>query len=170
MSCTVSHIFLYIYFPLLAQDSVTYIYTLKKDIKNEDVLQFFYNLTSNEAWQRKLLGDKQLIQDLLALPESEDVWDLFVNLAYNEGMCVGVCACCGQRRVCACASYLFASYSLYQIDAKELLPRAVLTKANNSSYVRCTDLSALLCNDEDLNTLKLVSLLLSSFFFSLINL
>ena len=34
VSCTVSHIFLYIYFPLLDQDSVTYIYTLKKDIKN----------------------------------------------------------------------------------------------------------------------------------------
>eukprot|EP00026_Physarum_polycephalum_P005203 Phypoly_transcript_05233.p1 GENE.Phypoly_transcript_05233~~Phypoly_transcript_05233.p1 ORF type:complete len:642 (+),score=115.18 Phypoly_transcript_05233:54-1979(+) len=98
--------------------------TLKKEIKRDDALQFFYNVTSNDAWQLKLLADQQLIRDLLALPENDDVWDLFFNLARNK-------------------------------DAKDLLPKDVIIKANKSPYVRCTDLCALLCNDNDLHTLKI---------------
>jgi hypothetical protein len=63
------------------------IYTLKREFKREEVLQFFYNITNDDAWQRKLIDDKQFIQDLLAVPDNEDIWDVFVNLAGNKGAC-----------------------------------------------------------------------------------
>ena len=49
------------------------------------------------------------------------------------------------------------------IDAKTLLPHDLIVKASKSPSLRCVDLCALLCTDDDLSIFKLVYPFSSSF-------
>jgi hypothetical protein len=97
--------------------------TLVAEIRNPNVPKLLCNLASDDSWKKKLLEDEDLIIQLLALPPNEGVWDLFARMALHE-------------------------------EAKALFLREYLVKkASKSSYVRCADICALLCNDDD-NAMK----------------
>eukprot|EP00026_Physarum_polycephalum_P005612 Phypoly_transcript_05647.p1 GENE.Phypoly_transcript_05647~~Phypoly_transcript_05647.p1 ORF type:complete len:615 (-),score=88.60 Phypoly_transcript_05647:6-1850(-) len=96
----------------------------KEHINEYGALLYLYNVALSEEWQFKILHDKQCVIDLLNLPESRDVWNVFVNIARHP-------------------------------DAKILLPREIVTKASKSTYIRCVDICALLCSENDLKEFKL---------------
>ena len=61
---------------------------IKKGISEEpNCIVLLSNCSAGfELWQYKILEDKQLVLDLLSLPESEDVWRLFVVIAQHPGI------------------------------------------------------------------------------------
>jgi hypothetical protein len=60
---------------------------LKKRVNNERTISAFLRLSFGfDEWQLKLLEDKPFIMELLALPESDSVWLLFILLAQHPGM------------------------------------------------------------------------------------